>query len=490
MPASTLQQFVRATLAKLKRAPRDPQTGDLVEQFRLTDIGNGERFLANHGEDFRFCGQLGGWFSWDGARWRRDLSEQAIQRMKATMGGLWAEAKAHAGRPDVYAAIVSHAKRSASAGKVEAALKMARATDGVACEPSSFDGPRTDGILNVRNGIVDLSTGELREHDRDLLITRCCGTALEPDAKAPRWLRFLDEVFEGDQELIDWLQCFLGYSFTGYTSEQIFLVAHGAGSNGKSTLVETLEELAGEYSLALDPRALLAQKHGKHSGSASPEIARLRGARLAFACESDEGEQLNESLVKQLTGGDTLSARHLNAEFFDFVPRFQLWMSTNHRPQVRTGSVGLWRRIRLIPFERRFEGATKEVGLKDRLAAELPGILAWIVRGAVAWHQAGRRLPDPPERGRRAGEDYRAEENPLSRFLSQHCDDVADGALARETLRARYVAWFHDLPEHERPGQRPFSARRFYELVSAFGYEQRKRRGSRYFMGLKLKEAA
>lgn len=276
-------------------------------------------------------------------------------------------------------------------------------------------------LLNVLNGTIDLCTGSLRPHAREDYITRCVNVDYDPDAKCPTWERFIHQVFGGNAEIIAFVQRAVGYSLTGKIVEHVLIVLYGLGSNGKTTLIDALHYLLGPSYAKHAPTDLLLARRGEHHPT---ELATLHGARLVTAAETGEGRRLAESLVKQLTGGDPVTARRMRDDFWQFRPEFKLWLATNHRPQIRGTDHAIWRRIRLIPFDVTFH--TAETGktpqqdqtLPARLREEATGILAWAVRGCLAWQSQGLGAPDAV---RDATEAYRAEMDVLAMFFEERC---------------------------------------------------------------------
>ncbi|HYU47276.1 MAG TPA: phage/plasmid primase, P4 family, partial [Terriglobales bacterium] len=249
---------------------------------------------------------------------------------------------------------------------------------------------------------LNLKTGTLQPHCREDLLTKCLPIAYDPNAECPTWLDFLKTIMANNAALITFLQRAIGYSLTGDTSEQCLFIAHGSGSNGKSTFLEVLQALLGDYAESTPSASLLAKD--RHDGIPN-DIARLRGARLVTAVEIGEGKRLNEELVKRLTGQDTMTARFLFAEFFDFHAEFKLWIACNHLPTIRGTDHAIWRRIRLIPFTVTIPDEQQDKKLPGKLQAELPGILRWAIQGCLAWQE--QELSTPSE-VIAATKDYRA----------------------------------------------------------------------------------
>lgn len=279
-------------------------------------------------------------------------------------------------------------------------LASAQAIAGIPIQPEDMD--RDPWLLNVRNGTIDLRTGALRPHAREDLITRGIDVDYDRAAVCPAWERFLHQVFGGDVGLVAFVQRAIGYSLTGVITEHVLLVLYGLGSNGKTTLSEALHYLLGPSYAKHAPTDLLLARRGEHHPT---ELATLHGARLLTSAETGEGRRLAESLVKQLTGGDPVTARRMREDFWQFRPEFKLWLATNHKPQIKGTDHAIWRRIRLIPFDITFHapetGKTpqQDPTLPGRLRRELPG--SWRGRSAGAWPGSSRAWARPMRYGTR-----------------------------------------------------------------------------------------
>ncbi len=443
------------------------------EPIHLSDMGNGRRLFLRHGRDLLYCNRWQSWLTWDGQRYTRDESDEIERRAKDTVRAMYAEAAALADE-DARTALAKHALKSEAGQRVREMINAARSEEGVAVIPATFD--RDPWLLNVANGAIDLHTGQMRAARREDRITKLAPVVYDPDATCPTWLAFLDRVMDGKQELIDFLQRAVGYSLTGDISEHCLFLLFGSGRNGKSTFVETLSALLNDYALTTTTDTLLVQR----AGGIPNDLARLVGARLVSASESEAGRNLAEALVKQLTGGDTISARFLHAEFFDFRPAFKLWFRTNHKPTIRGTDDGIWSRIKLIPFTQRIPDAEMDKHLPDRLLTELPGILAWAVAGCLAWQRDGLGTPEAVTA---ATSEYRAEMDILATFLADRCTIGQDHRCTAKELYGSYTTWA------EENGEKVVSQRGFGLRLAERGFvNARATGGSRLWAGLKVRE--
>jgi P4 family phage/plasmid primase-like protien len=403
--------------------------------YNLTDLGNAERFVAHYGKDARYCYPWRKWLVWTGARWERDEAGQVHRLAKETVRSIYREAS-DAEEEDRRKAVAKHAAASESETRIRAMVELAKSEAPVS--PDELDAD--PWLLNVLNGTVDLRTGELREHRREDLITKLSPVEYGPDAMAPTWDAFLERVLPGE-ELRGFVQRAAGYSATGDTSEQCMFIHHGPGANGKSTFQETVSAALGDYAMRTPAETLLV----KRTGGVPNDVARLKGARLVTASETEEGRRLAESLVKDLTGQDTISARFMWAEWFDFKPTHALHLSTNHKPEIRGTDPAIWRRIRLVPWGVTIPPAEQDKKLAEKLLGELPGVLAWIVRGCSAWLHEGLQAPEEVRKATRA---YRTEMDVLAGFLADCClRDEDETAFAGE-LWGAWKRWCEETGEH------------------------------------------
>jgi putative DNA primase/helicase len=438
--------------------------------YNLTDLGNAERFVRDHGENVRYCYPWGKWLVWTGSRWQRDEVGRVHKLAKETVRSIYREAS-NAEEEDRRKAVAKHAAASESEARIRAMLELSKSE--VPISPHELDAD--PWLFNAPNGTVDLRSGKLRGHRHEDLLTKMAGTEYRPDADAPEWASFLERVLPGD-ELRAFVQRAAGYSATGDTSEQCMFIDHGSGANGKSTFQEALASALGDYAMRAPTEMLMA----KRTGGVPNDVARLKGARFVAASETEEGRRLAESLVKDLTGQDTISARFMRAEWFDFQPTHKLWLSTNHKPEIRGTDPAIWRRIRLVPWSVAIPPAEQDRKLLEKLRGELPGVLAWIVRGCIEWQREGLKAPDDV---RRATVAYRTEMDMLGAFLQECCIVHPDSNVAAKDLYAAYKLWCQENGERTET-QRRFGAR----LTERGGFERYRggKSGGHRWRGLEL----
>ncbi len=437
----------------------------------LTDLGNAERLAAHQGEELRYVHKMGVWLHWDGRRWARDDSGETVRRVKATVRATsQAARKLRDGKRREQ--VLRHALRSESSGRIKAMLELAQAF--LTLPHAALD--RKDWLLNCANGTIDLRNGRLLPHRRQDHLTRVSSVAYDPDADCPTWEAFLDRVMGGDPELVAFLQRAVGYTLTGSTREQLLFLLYGVGANGKSTFVEIVRLLVGEYAAQAEFSTFMKQD----GAAVRNDVARLVGARFVAAVEAEGGRPLAEAMVKQMTGGDVVTARFLFREYFEFRPAFKVWLAANHKPVIKGTDHGIWRRIRLVPFVVTIPEDERDPDLVEKLKAELSGVLAWAVRGCLAWQAQGLGVPRAV---REATEGYRGEMDVLGGFLADRCD-VEPGAMARtKELYESYRRWA------EESGERPITKKAMGMRLAERGFAPAKgTRGARCWQGLRLRE--
>jgi putative DNA primase/helicase len=305
-----------------------------------TELGNARRLVRLFGHRIGYVHPWRRWLVYDGIRWAPDETGELERLAKETVLSIYREALA-AESDTERSELAKWAARCESHAQLRAMIDLAASEPGIPAVPDELDAD--PWVLNVENGTLDLRRGLLRAHEPADLITKFAPVAWDPAAPAPAWAGFLERILPGDPALFGFLQRAIGYSLTGNTGEQTLFFLHGRGSNGKSTLLETLRALLGDYGMQADAGTFLDRRRD----GANNDLARLRSARFVAAIKAGEGQRLAEALVKTVTGGDTISARLLYSEFFEFRPQFKLWLAANHKPVIRGTDYAMWRRIPL-----------------------------------------------------------------------------------------------------------------------------------------------
>jgi putative DNA primase/helicase len=398
------------------------------EMFDSTDVGLAVRlrdYMQRQGGGVRYARGLG-FLVWDGTIWTPapHAVREALHRMGAEM---IAEGSDFERRLALKALTNRH---------IDGILKELPSVPGVPASADEFDA--RPELLSVANGTVNLRTGAIHPHTPVDMITKRLDVAYRPDAPAERWEQFLAEIFPHHPELPGYMRRLVGYGITGSTGEQCFAFLHGGGANGKSAFLDAILYVfrgitkSTEFS-TFEQRVTV--------GQASPELASLRGARLVTASETEKYSRLAEALVKQLTGGDPITARFLNANPFTYVPAFLLMVAGNYKPAILSQDLGIWRRVKLVPFEATFRGSKADTSLPAKLRDEAEGILAWAVRGAQEWYAHGL---EEPASVLAATQDYRESEDRLQEFLTARCVQEKDARVAPMAIRRAYAEWADD----------------------------------------------
>lgn len=445
----------------------------------LTDMGNAQRFAQDHnGREpwLRYVYDWRSWIAWDGRRWTRDAEARVMRAAKSTVRTIYSEA-AQTPDDEIRQQIVKWAVRSESRPLLLAMTDLAKSEPGIAVTPKELDADLW--LLNVENGTLDLRAGELRPHDRADLITKMAPVAYNPSAQCSRWLAFLDRIFDHRQDLIRWMQKLCGYSLTGDISEHMLPILWGGGANGKTTFLKTLQGLLGEdYACSIRPESLMV----KRRDGIPNDIARLRGMRLVVSTEGNANQRLAEGLVKQLTGGDKMTARFMRAEFFDFESTHKIFFATNHRPDIRGTDHAIWRRVRLVPFTITIPESEQDRMLLDKLRAEYPGILNWLLEGCRAWLAEG--LGDVPEEIKAATTEYRQASDVVGLFVAERCQTGPEARVRTTMLVRAYAEWAGNDPDRE------LSGKDLRERLVEQGFTTTKAHGHPTWIGIGLLDAA
>ena len=464
MPIETAGPVVRFSTLAEQEAADAHKAAALTD----TDIANGRRFATQHGADVRFTPERG-WFTGSGQRWVADDKEIAVQGLaKATALAIFDEIKDARDRD----ALIRHAKQSQNKRSLEAMIWSARSEPGIPARLTDFD---ADGwLLNASNGTLDLRRGELREHRREDLISNLVDVVFDADAECELWDSFLWRVTDRNAELYAYLRRFVGYLLVGDTSEQSLHFLYGLGANGKSVFSEVIMRLLGDYALAVSPDLIMLRRH---SGIPN-DVARLRGIRAALMNETSQGARFDEAKLKDLTGGDTLTARFLHQEFFDFAPTHRIVIRGNHKPAINGTDEGIWRRLRLVPFTVSIPVDEQDRDLLRKLEGELPGILNWALAGCREWQEQGLK---PPVIITEAVRQYREESDTLGRFLADACHVRELGQVKSSTLYTRYQAYC------EAAGERWIPSKELPTEMQRRGFVyKRDRTGTRLYIGIEL----
>ena len=450
--------------------PMQTSTADVhnANSFPLTDLGNAERLVNKYGDTIRYNVDSNKWLIWNGMRWESDNTGEIDRMARRTIRGIADEIKTlydklqTASSDDAKSIhtrideLNKHMKTSEAKYRLDAMTALAQHCDGIPITANMLD--RNDWLLNCSNGILDLRTGKLKPHDKNALITKLVPVDYDADAKCQRFEQFMREIFGGDRELIQFVQRAIGYTLTGDTSEQCFFILHGDGSNGKSTLVNVMREILRDYHRSTGTDTLMSKKNASVRDQES--VGRLMGARFVSAVETDVAQHLAEGLLKSMSGEDSITGCFLYGNQFDFVPTFKLWLACNHKPIITGDDTGIWRRIKLIPFNVQFNSKEsgkppyKDAMLADKLRMEYPGILAWMVRGCLDFQfkRLGtcKAVSDSTD-------SYRAEQDIIAAFLDECCVVSPTEQIQSSELYSTYKNWCEENGHRGRMSNKTFS---------------------------------
>lgn len=467
--------------------------------FMDSDSGNAERLIARHGIDLRYCVELECWLIWDGTKWAKDTTYEIFRRALDTIRAFGEEAmeelsvakeeltqaeEEDAGEEELkeLKAMVKKAEKrvsfsvaSESNAKQKAMIELARTLRGVPISVDELD--RHHYLLNLKNGTYDLKKGEFRPHRREDMITQVAGVEYLPDALAPRWRQFISEIMKGDQDKADFLQKYAGYAASGDTSESKFPISHGSGANGKSVFNSVLLHVMGDYGMQASSGLVMMKK--QDPGSPNPELVQTRGKRLIIISETSDGKYLDEEFVKAATGNDIIRTRDLYGKPFGFRPVAKFNLATNHKPMIKGTDDGIWRRLILVPFEEKFEGDRRDPYLEEKLIAEAPGILNWIIEGFKRWINEGL---SPSDSMVAATQEYREVMDSIGNFIKEMCVIAPEAQVKIKPLYEAYVNWCHEV------GETPMNSRMFRKRLEERGIKQKRTSRERLWVGIGLAE--
>jgi putative DNA primase/helicase len=418
------------------------------------------RFAERHADDLRFVAAWGKWLSWTGTHWQFDDTLRAFDLARAVCR----EAAASCNKSKV-------AGMLASAKTVAAVERLAKADRRIAATVDQWD--CDPWFLNTPDGVIDLRTGLQRAHDPRDHMTKIA--AVGPGGDCPRFLAFLEKITAGDADLQSYLRRVFGYALTGDTREHALFFAYGTGANGKSVLLSTVSGILGNYHRTAPIETFVASNAERHP----TDLAGLRGARLVTAVETEEGRRWAESRVKQLTGGDTIAARFMRQDFFDYRPQFKLAIAGNHKPSLRSVDEAIRRRFHMIPFSVTIPADERDPELIDTLKTEWPGILQWLIEGCLEWQRDGLQ---PPKAVQDATAAYLEAEDGLAAWIDDKCERVPVAWESSTNLFASWTGWA------ERAGENAGTMKRFVQMLESRGYQPQRKMHGRGFVGIRINQ--
>jgi putative DNA primase/helicase len=456
-----------------------------VNNRPLTDFGNAERLVDQANYYIRYCHQFMAWYIYTNSegRWKKDETGFINRIGKDTIRRINVEAS-RAPTTDSMKALSSWAYKCECRAALNNMVTLAQSSKRIVVLPDDLD--KDDYLFNLRNGTFNLKTLTLDEHNRTNFITRFADYEYDSHAKCPMFERYLNRVFRSradKEETISFLQRAVGYTLTGSTAEQCLFLFYGSGANGKSVFLDMLNALMGEYGTVTQSRTFTTER-----GEISNDIAALAGKRMVYASENSSDTHLDESIIKQLTGGENISARFLHQEFFTFKPRFKIWWAFNHPPAITDMTNSIWRRIKIIPFNEVLPESEWDKKLAEKLIAhELPGIFNWAIAGLKEYYRLGSL--NPPKVIAEATQRYKEDQDILHDFIEEYCERPKENEVFGKSFEERagdlytaYKSW-----NSYNGDEKPMSSTKFGKLMHDKGFQRDRRKDGKWYIGLRFK---
>ncbi len=457
----------------LKKLARDLKTNDYVTgSAQFTDLTNATYYLKLYGHKVKYCKPWKKFLVYNGKKWENDEYGEAEAMVDDMVREMYKSAR-DIREPRLRMDFESHLKKSESLRRRDAALRSYSRFEKARIVSEEMD--KDPYLFNVDNGTINLQTGKFKNHDPKDVITKCSKFVYDPKATCPTWQRFLLQILDNDTELIRFVQKAMGYSLCGNVSEQVMFILWGGGANGKSTFLNVISDLMADYAMATKTETFM-KKTGETLGN---DIARLRGARVVTTTEVEHGKTFSESLIKQVTGNDPMTARFLYGEYFSFVPSFKIFMATNHKPEIKGNDHGIWRRIRLIPFTVTIPDHLRDRDLTEKLKAENSGILNWLLEGFQIWKNEGLKTTT---KVMQATQEYEDEMDVVGLFIKDCLQIDASGItrISNKDIYNLYLEWAKTNNE-KNVSQRYLALR-----LQAKGFKKSVSNSERFWLGLSL----
>jgi putative DNA primase/helicase len=410
--------------------PLPNQLPDERTKYNLTDWGNARRLVDKYGDIIRYCPAVG-WYIWDGTVWNEDKREEIFQYAKSIVHSMYGLI------PQENDAIrqtklLKFIQATENQRPLTSMIASARNEPGIPIERDVFDNHKN--LINVMNGVLNLRTGRLISHNKELLLSKKIPCDYTSTALCPQWDAFLDQIVP-NKDIQNFLQRYFGYALTGHTSEQVFVIAQGNGSNGKGTMIDTILDVISDYGKTCESETIIKKKYGR---SASNDLADLQGARLVITSETEQNQVLDEGRIKKITGQDKIKCRFLYQEFFEYIPEFKLFLMTNHEPIIESQDYSIWRRVLKVPFNVKISREQADLHLRDKLISEREGIFRWLVDGALNWYDSGLQIPEVVLK---STNEYKEELDIIGDFLQMCTDRVKSTKVTATSLYKVYCIW-------------------------------------------------
>ena len=451
----------------------------VINNRPITDIGNAERLVDQYNPQIRYCHPMKNWFIWDYAegRWKQDNNGYIYRIGKDVIRRILIEAS-RAPNKDYVGKLSSWAYQCECRSHIDGMIEIAKNDRIVVVDPEDFD--KNDYLFNIRNGTFNLNSFELQQHKKENNISKFSNFEYNPHAKCPMFIRYLDRVFQSNpnkKDIIGFLQRAVGYTLTGSTQEQCLFLLYGSGANGKSVFLDIISELMGEYGTTTQSKTFTTDR-----GEISNDIAALAGRRFVCASENSSDSRLDESLIKQLTGGEVISARFLHKEFFTFKPRFKLWWAFNHPPVISDMTNSIWRRLKIIPFTEVLPEKEWDKNLAQKIKdTEIPGIFNWGIEGLKEYKISGLQQPEIISQATRS---YKNDQDILLDFFTTMFDftESERDAIKASVLYASYRDWWLNIES-----SKPLSSTKFGRLCRDRGIQKEERSEGNFYKFIKFK---
>ncbi len=471
LPTREIQQIAKHVSVY---APKRP-----AEAYALTDLGNAERFVAASMADLRYCKERKGWYSWTGQKWDDEGDGFAHARAHDVVRSVRGEAAAGQDA-DQRKALWAWANKSESSERLRAMVAVAKDRRDIRCSVTDFDAD--PWALNCENGTLNLRTGQIEPHDPARMCSRLAPVRFVPGARHPTLDAYLDLVTESDPELIAFIQRCLGYSLTGNVGAEVLFLVLGPGGSGKTTLVEALKKMLGDYGGTVAAKTLLAKRA---SDGHTSDVARMHGRRMIGASEFEKGARLDAALVKGLTGGESIVARNIYEADFEFQPMAKFWLAANDPPVIDDNDTGMWRRVLRIPFDRVIPAEKRSDTAKQEMASD-PGVrsalLAWALQGCLEWQARGGGINGlaAPAKVLNATAAYREESNPLADFVAELCETAPEYTCPLADMKRAYKSWC--IAERAQP----MKLQEFKDRLAKLGIGEDRSAEQRFFRGVRV----
>lgn len=438
----------------------------------FTDSALSDVFVSQCKEKACFCPDYNKWMVWDKKRWCID-DRRAVTLLIENLNRQAFRDFLTVARPYE----IQNAAKCLHSGRINSIADLSKGK--MIVQKKELDADLW--LFNCNNGVLNLRTGQLLPHDPSLKLSYISPVDYDPKAQCPKFLEFLDQIMMNRKGLVDFLQRAAGYSLTGNTREHCFFILNGNGRNGKSTFVDVLRYIMGDYAGSLHSQSLLAQKYD----GIPNDLAALSGRRFVCASEINENKRLDEAKIKMMTGGEPVNARFLNQEWFSYTPQFKIWLSTNVLPEINERNEGIWSRIHCIPFDRFFSPEERDMDLKEKLIAEAPGILNWMLHGCLEWQSTGLK---PPAEVLASTQRYREDMDYLSAFFAEHIIIEPQGEVTKAALYEEFSKWY----DSSWPGDSVMPKKNgFGRLIGKRNIEEcRDTKGNKCWKGIRLKGPA